>query len=69
MFDEVVMLLADRPSTRFLADKVADEVPSTLRTATILAAPAAMTALNDAIGDLSRSNICLLYTSPSPRDS
>ena len=55
MFDDVVTLLADRLSTRFLKANVTDENPSTLRTSTILAAPASVTALAEALDDPARS--------------
>lgn len=59
MFDDVVTLLADRLSTRFLAANVTDEDPSTLRTSSILAAPASVTALAEALDDPARSGTVL----------
>ena len=59
MFDDVVTLLADRLSTRFLTANVTDGDPSTLRTSTILAAPASVTALAEALDDPARSGTIL----------
>lgn len=59
MFDDVVTLLADRPSMRFLAGESATADPPALRTATVLAAPAAMAALAESLNDLSRSSSTL----------
>ncbi len=59
MFDDVVTLLADRLSTRFLTARVTDGNPSTLRTSTILAAPASVTALAEALDDPARSSMTI----------
>ncbi|MEM9656234.1 MAG: hypothetical protein AAGA65_29380, partial [Actinomycetota bacterium] len=59
MFDDVVALLTDRLGTRFLDANDVDEDAATLRTASILAAPLAVTILAETLEDPERTEHCL----------